>query len=86
MFRRRDFEENLKIDIPNKINSNFSMHGIGADLILFLLISNKYKKFYIHSTLAYFREHEGSISTSSNQGRRIILQFGKNFFCGKFLS
>ena len=47
MFRREDFEENLKIDIPNKINSNFSIHGIGADLILFLLISNKYKVFFI---------------------------------------
>ena len=86
MFRRRDFEENLKIDIPNKINSNFSMHGIGADLILFLLISNKYKKFfYIHSTLAYFREHEGSISTSSNQGRRVLYySLAKTFFVENF--
>ena len=62
------------------------MHGIGADLILFLLISNKYKKFfYIHSTLAYFREHEGSISTSSNQGRRVLYySLAKTFFVENF--
>jgi glycosyltransferase involved in cell wall biosynthesis len=82
MFRRQDFVENLKIDIPNNINSNFSMHGIGADLILFLLISNKYKKFYyINSTLSYFRDHDGSISTSSNQRKRVLYySLAKTFF------
>jgi glycosyltransferase involved in cell wall biosynthesis len=43
LFRLKDLKKNLLIDIPNKVNSNFAMHAIGNDLLIFLLTSQQYK-------------------------------------------
>lgn len=70
LFRIKDLKKNLLIDIPNKVNSDFSMHAIGNDLLIFLLTANQYKNFaFVNEKLAFFRAHEGSISIQSNDGK-----------------
>lgn len=70
LFRLKDLKKNLLVDIPNKVNSDFSMHAIGNDLLIFLLTANDYKSFaFVNETLSFFRAHEGSISIQSNDGK-----------------
>lgn len=70
IFRMSDLRENLLVDVPNAIGSDFSMHAIGNDLLIFLLTAQKYKKFaYIEEKLSFFRSHSGSITISSNKGK-----------------
>ena len=70
LFRLKDLKQNLYIDIPNKVNSDFAMHAIGNDLLIFLLTAHHYKNFaFVSETLSFFRTHEGSISVQSNDGK-----------------
>lgn len=67
IFRLKDIQKNLLIQIPNKINSDFSSHAIGNDLLLFLLSANQYEYFgHIAEPLSFFRAHNESISVSSD--------------------
>ncbi len=68
LFRKKDVEENLLIDIPNKIGSDFKMHAIGNDVLIYLLTAKDYPRFaFINETLSFFRAHRDSISISSNK-------------------
>lgn len=70
LFRLDDLRKNLLIDVPNKVNSDFSMHAIGNDLLIFLLTAHQYKNFaFVNEKLSFFRAHEGSISIQSNDGK-----------------
>lgn len=70
LFRLKDLKSNLLVNIPNKVNSDFSMHAIGNDLLIFLLTAHQYKKFaFVNEKLSFFRAHEGSISIRSNDGK-----------------
>jgi len=70
LFRLKDLKKNLLVDIPNKVNSDFSMHAIGNDLLIFLLTAYQYKNFaFVNDKLSFFRAHEGSISIQSNDGK-----------------
>jgi len=70
LFRLEDLKNNLLIDIANKVGSDFSMHAIGNDLLIFLLTAHQYKKFaFVEEKLSFFRAHEGSISIQSNDGK-----------------
>jgi len=63
LFRLNDLRKNLLVDIPNKINADFSKIAIGNDLLLFLLTANNYSSFaYINDILSFFRSHSNSIS------------------------
>lgn len=70
LFRIRDLRNNLLVDISNKIQSDFSQHAIGNDLLIFLLTAAHYKYFaFIKETKAYFRAHPNSISVSAANGK-----------------
>ncbi len=70
LFRLEDLQQNLLEDIPNKVNSDFAMHAIGNDLLIFLLTAQQYKNFaFINEKLSFFRAHEDSISIQSNDGK-----------------
>jgi len=70
LFRLEDLKKNLLLDVPNKVNSDFSMHAIGNDLLIFLLTARQYKSFaFINEKLSFFRAHKGSISIQSNYGK-----------------
>ncbi len=70
LFRMSDIKKNLLLNIPNQVNSDFSMHAIGNDLLLFLLTANTYEYFAcVNKKLSFFRAHAGSISIQSNDGK-----------------
>ncbi|WP_339425817.1 glycosyltransferase family 2 protein [Pseudomonas proteolytica] len=70
VFYLKDVKSNLMLQVPNGIGSDFSMHAIGNDLLLFLLTANQYKKMaFISDVLSYFRSHSGSISIESTDGK-----------------
>ncbi|WP_373033603.1 glycosyltransferase family 2 protein [Sulfurovum sp.] len=70
LFRLKDIQENLLVDIPNKVSSNFAMHAIGNDLLIFLLTADKYKYFaFVNEKLSFFRAHIDSISIQSADGK-----------------
>lgn len=70
LFRMIDLKENLLLQIENPIGSDFSMHAIGNDLLLFMLTANKYSSFaFVSEVLSYFRSHSGSISISSSNSK-----------------
>jgi glycosyltransferase involved in cell wall biosynthesis len=70
LFRMCDLKKNLLVQIPNKVSSDFSLHAIGNDLLIYLLTANDYLKFaYVDESLSLFRAHSGSISISSMPGK-----------------
>ncbi|QIV94848.1 glycosyltransferase family 2 protein [Allofrancisella frigidaquae] len=70
LFRLKDLKSNLLVNIPNKVNSDFSMHAIGNDLLIFLLTAHQYKKFaFVNEKLSFFRAHADSISVKSDDGK-----------------
>lgn len=70
IFRLKDLKKNLLVDIPNKVGSDFSMHAIGNDLLIFLLISNQYMSFaFVNEHLSFFRAHKDSISIQATRGK-----------------
>lgn len=70
IFRLADIRKNLLLQIPNEIGSDFSMHAIGNDLLLFLLTAKDYDYFgHVAEPLSFFRSHDGSISISSTSGK-----------------
>ncbi|GHD53866.1 hypothetical protein GCM10008110_27880 [Marinobacter persicus] len=70
IFRLEDVINNLLVDVETKVNSDFAMHAIGNDLLLFLLTAKDYKKFgFVAEPLSFFRSHPGSISISSGDGK-----------------
>ena len=67
LFRKKDVERNLLINIENPKNMDFSRFGAGNDLLLFLMTSNKYKYFYfIDNSMSFFRSHKDSFSESND--------------------
>lgn len=70
LFRLSDLRNNLLVDIPNKVSSDFSMHAIGNDILIFLQTAHQYTKFaFVNEKLSFFRSHEGSISIQSETGK-----------------
>lgn len=87
IFRTADVRKNLLLQVPNSVNTDFSMHAIGNDLLLFLLTARTYPKFAIvNESLAYFRAHPDSITTSAPNGK-IPLHYDlvKGFFVESYL-
>ena len=79
-------DENLEINIDNKLGIDYSTLAIGNDLLLFLKPLLKYKHVnYVTDTLSYFREHEDSISKRS--GSEILdfhYTYCKLYFLNKY--
>lgn len=88
LFRKEDLEKNTLINIPNKIGSDFSMHAIGPDALIFLLTAKDYPRFvFIAKTLAFYRSHSGSISISTNSSKLIILHLlARAYFVENYVS
>jgi len=82
IFRLKDLKKSLTIDIPNKINVDFSMTAIGNDLLFFLLTLKDYPYFYfINEPLSLFREHNESISISTSLSKQVLLYaLAKSYF------
>ncbi len=69
LFRRKDVEHGLQVEIPNRLGLACGQVGFGPDLMLFLRACDAYPKVcYVASVLSHFRGHEGSI-TVADRGR-----------------
>lgn len=88
LFRAEDVRNNLWLQIPNSVGSDFSKHAIGNDFLLFLLTAHRYKFFaVVNEPLSYFRDHAGSISTASGAGRLILhYDMARAFFAQKYVT
>uniref|UniRef100_A0A7V0Z6J5 Glycosyltransferase family 2 protein n=1 Tax=candidate division WOR-3 bacterium TaxID=2052148 RepID=A0A7V0Z6J5_UNCW3 len=70
LFRKKDLEKNILLDVPNKIGSDFKMHAIGNDALIYLLTATDYPKFaFINEPLSFFRAHRDSITISSDKSK-----------------
>jgi glycosyltransferase involved in cell wall biosynthesis len=66
IFRRKDTLKNLLLQIPNAQGVYGKDSGVGEDLLLFLLTSRDYPKyFHISEPLACFLHHPGSITVGA---------------------
>ena len=87
IFRSEDVRKNLLLQIPNKLGSDFSMHAIGSDLLLFLLTAKDYKFFgHVNENLSFFRSHKTSISVQSLSDGKLPLHYAlaKSYFIENF--
>jgi len=67
LFRLRDLKKNLTCEILSPLFNDFSKHGAGPDLLLFLMTSLNYKDIaFVCEKLIFFRAHPGSITVSSS--------------------
>lgn len=74
LFRLETLRNNIILDVPNNIGSDFAMHGIGPDLLVYLLATSQYKRFaVVNEKLSFFRAHEGGISVASSKARLGLL-------------
>lgn len=87
IFRTEDVKRNLLLQVPNRVNSDSSMHAIGNDLLLFLLTARTYPKFaVVNESLAYFRAHQNSITISAPKGKiPLHYDLAKGFFAENYV-
>lgn len=88
VFRLQDLKRNLLINVPNKVNSDFAVHAIGNDLLLFLLTAKDYKKFaVVAKPLSFFRAHNESISVVAKRGKLPLhYALAKAYFVNRYLA
>ena len=88
LFRKKDVKKNLLLGIPNKIGSDFKMHAIGNDVLLYLLTANKYSNFaFVNEALSYFRAHSNSITISTNKTDVALLYYlAKAYFVENYIN
>lgn len=64
----------LKADLPNRFQSDFAMHAIGNDLLLFLLACLEAPEVaHVPEPLSLFRAHPESITMRTDTGRLRLL-------------
>lgn len=87
LFRKKDFESNLLIDIPNRIGSDFKMHTMGTDSLIFLLTARAYPNFaFVNESLSFYRASGDSITNCANKyNRHILYSVAKAFFVENYL-
>jgi len=87
LFRKKDVERNLLIDIPNKVGTDFKMRAIGNDLLIYLLTAKDYPKFaFIDETLSFFRSHQESLTISTKSSDVAILyNIAKAYFVENYV-
>lgn len=84
-FRSDDVKESLIISIDNPKKLDFSRYGAGNDLLIFLLIANKYDSFYfIDDVCAFFRAHNESFSIANDLSE--YYTYSKHYFAQNYLN
>lgn len=87
IFRLKDLNTNLLMDIPNKLHLDFPTNAIGNDLLIYLITAAQYPKFaFVDMPLSFFRFHKDSISVNSKQGKlELFYQVASAFFVEKYV-
>lgn len=75
LFRLKDMRDCLLEQVPNRVGSDFAMHGIGSNTLLFLLVAERYPFYYrLTQQLSYFRAHPDSI-TQTEGNDKVVLHY-----------
>jgi len=70
LFRIKDVRDCLLEQVPNRVGSDFAMHAIAPDALLFLLVAERYPCFYrLKQPLSYFRAAPDGISVTSGRSK-----------------
>lgn len=87
LFRLKDLKNNLLLRIPNRFDSDASIHAIGNDLLIYLLTAKDYKKFaYVNEPLASFRAHNNSITISTKKTKMVLnYDIAKTYFVDNYI-
>lgn len=87
LFRKNDLEKNLIVDVANRIGSDFSMHAIGNDALIFLITASTYPRFaFVNEVLSFFRAHNDSITLSTSRNKiSLLYQLAKAFYAENYL-
>ena len=86
LFRLQDLKDNLLTNIPSPSYSDFSEHGAGPDLWLYLGAAKNYPKVgFVDEHLMFFRAHASSITISSPQ--KIVNRYrqARIYYASQFL-
>lgn len=88
IFRKKDVDKNLLVDVPNRIGSDFKVHAIGPDLLIYLLTAKDYPKFgFVSEPLAFFRSHTDCITISTKiTDVSILYNIAKAYFVDKYIN
>jgi glycosyltransferase involved in cell wall biosynthesis len=79
LFRREDVIGNLLLALPNK-EIDFNKNGAGSDILLVLIIANKYDKVaFMKTATIYLLNHEGSFSNDLKSLKKYYI-VAKNYF------
>ena len=77
LFRLADIRQNVLMYIPSPAMHDYHEHGMGVDLIQYLITAHKYPLVaYVPEALAFFRSHEDSETTASILKRPEKWMFG----------
>ncbi len=66
LFRLKDLQDNVLLEVPSPTIHDFPDHAMGTDILLYLLTCKRYPLVaHIPECLAFFRAHSGSVTTST---------------------
>ncbi|MCC5899578.1 MAG: glycosyltransferase [Phormidium sp. BM_Day4_Bin.17] len=66
LFRLKDLQDNVLLEVPSPTIHDFPDHAMGTDILLYLLTCKRYPLVaHIPESLAFFRAHSGSVTTST---------------------
>jgi glycosyltransferase involved in cell wall biosynthesis len=88
LFRLKDLKKNILTEIPSPTLQNFSAHGAGIDLLIYLLTAHQYPYIaHVNEPLVFFRKSYNSITMTSKANfiRSCYLQ-AKIWFANNYLS
>lgn len=81
LFRKKDIV--IYDLIPNGFGLKHEKNGAGIDLLIFLEVLNRYKKFYyVDTVLSYFRAHKNSFSVANDLSKEYLT--AKIFYLKKY--
>ena len=76
LMRTQDLRQVLHLEVKNRIGSDFSMHAIGPDLLIFLRLSTMYPKVgFIKEPLSQFKAHADSITIKESVSGKLQVMY-----------
>jgi glycosyltransferase involved in cell wall biosynthesis len=76
VMRTQDLKRVLNTEVKNRINSDFSMHAIGPDLLIFLRLCEMYPNVgYVIEPLSQFKAHADSITIRESSSGKLKIMY-----------
>lgn len=87
LFRLAELQRNFVVDIPNHLNAEFGLHGIGPDLLILLMNAKDHARVVcVKNKLSFFRVHDKSITVMSDSIRLLLFySMAKAYFVDHYI-